>query len=289
MIASVRSLLTKRIFPTLFPSTSLTAAVVLLALLAASGCQTRQKQKTLRELIDEQASSLKELSSYQSERQRRAMNRFLNLGKDQGGEVVVWFLNDPTVADNERVRVLLSWILSTWKDRRGMPFLLDSLESRDLGVLSLAEESFANYGEDDVLARKLGDVLGESRSVDARRVASSVLSFMKSDMAVRILAEHVRKKDESNREVRGNCLLGVVGGPASEARLKALVDCLTDPDVDNRRLSWDALQREERFWRAVNSPKKVTAIYHPASEPVALADSVASIRRWLRKHGGTIY
>jgi HEAT repeat protein len=263
--------------------------IVLIALVTLGGCSTPQEKKSLQELIDQQTPILKELASYQSERQRRAVNRFLKLGKNQGTEVAVWFLDDAAVADNERVRVLLAWILSSWDDRRGMPFLLDSLESRDLGVLRLAQEGLANYGPDDVLARRLGEVLGESKNADARLSAAIVLSDMKTVNALDILGSHLKGKEESEREVRGICLLGVVNSSPSHARLTYLVDSLTDPDVEIRERAWDALKKEDRFWKVVNSPKKTAALYHPASEPADMVDSIASIRGWLKKYGARIY
>lgn len=254
-----------------------------------SGCSTPQEKKSLQELIDQQTPILKELASYQSERQRRAVNRFLKLGHKQGSEVAVWFLNDPAVTDNERVTVLLAWMLASWKDRRGTPFLLDSLESNDSGVLRLAEEALINYGPDDPLASRLGDVLEGSKNSDARLAAASVLSRMKTSRSVDLLGSHLKGKEEPIKEVRVNCLFGIEKSAPSRARLGYLVDSLTDPDIEIRELAWQVLQREDRFWNAVKPDQEPATLYHPASEPKDMAGSIASIKRWVEKYGGRIY
>jgi HEAT repeat protein len=233
---------------------------------ACSDAEKRQEQ-SLQQLIADNYSLLRQLGSYRSEEQQEAIERFQRLGPAQGGEVVVWFLNDPKAVEDERVQVLLARILADWRDRRAVPFLVESFKSRDGGVLRIAEEGLRVFDQDPALVHALGEQLGGSRHEVRLSAANVLASFRASTQAQELLGR--RLKDEENDEVRAVCLLGVVEGPRGAARLGYLIDALGDPDAQIRSTAWQVLRRE-------GAPE----VYQPAAALAARVEGIVALKRW---------
>lgn len=240
-----------------------------LAALVALGCRSvPDEEKSAQQLVKEQTPTVQRLASYREEERLEAVNRFLALGKDRGSEVVFWFLQDDAATEDERLRVNLAGILAMWRDPRGIPYLLDLLNSEDQGVLRIAEEGLKNYGDHPLLAEKLADVLDGNANPATRKIVAGVLSHMRTHRAVEILGDHLRDPSE---DVRVQCVFGIIDGPRSRTRTGRLVDALTDPDVEIRRLAWGALQEEK------NQPP---VSFDPAGTELERAEAVAFLRRW---------
>ncbi|MBI4584888.1 MAG: HEAT repeat domain-containing protein [Planctomycetes bacterium] len=248
---------------------SLVAQAPALALLFLIGCSGGpEEKKTLTQLVNENTIILSQLASFRSEEQRQGMNRFRKLGKEQGTEVVAYFLSDKEVND-ERVQVLLAVLLAEWKDPRGISYLVDRLSSRDSGVVRFAVDGLKLYGELPQIVEPLGEKLKSSERV-TRKAAAEVLSFMRGPGAVKQLGS--RLKDETDVEIRAACILGIIEAERSEARLELLISALTDPELEIRSLAWNALSREK------NIPK----VYKPADDLAARAQAVATLRQWAK-------
>jgi HEAT repeat protein len=199
-----------------------------------------------------------------------AVNRFLKLGPEQGSEVVLWLLEDPLIVDNPRARVNLAAILAHWKDPRGIPYLLEGLiASRDRGILRVVEEGLEIYGENAVIIEQLGtEYVLENPEELTRRVAFSVLSRLRGPVVLRLLARGLLDEDS---EVRAMSVLGIAGFTESRDRTVYLIDALTDPDPEIRRLAWTALEDGE-------VPRSVS--FEPEGEALDRAEAVARLRRW---------
>jgi HEAT repeat protein len=234
------------------------------------GCGSATERPTPAEWVKENTLIISQLASYRGEEQQAGVARFLALGKEQGSEVVLYFLDDPAVARDERVVVILARILSIWKDPRGVSYLLDSLaNSRDDGVVRIAEEGLAEYGENVRILNRLEETAAAG-GTEARRASVSLLSRMKDPRALEILGSRLRGEPEV--EVRAVCLFGILDADPSPGRTDGLIDALTDPDAEIRALAWAALERDARAPRG----------FDPWAELAARSRAISDLRRWAR-------
>ncbi len=244
--------------------------LLLVAAAALASCGTPEREQTPAQWVKENTRIISQLASYRAEEQQEGINRFLALGKEQGSEVVAYFLDDPVVSGDDRVVAVLARILSIWKDPRGIPYLLDALErSRDEGILRIVEEGLSAYGENSRISNSLEGTIASPRPM-ARLASASVLSRMRNPRTVEILGRRMR--DEENVEVRAVCLFGIVESQPSARRTELLVEALTDPDPEIRRAAWAALRETAR-------PPDV---FDPMADLASRARGISELRRWLR-------
>ena len=213
------------------------------AILCASvlgGCGGSPERQTPAEWVRENTLILSQLTSYREAERQRGAQRFLNLGKEQGSEVVVYFLNDPVVKDDTRATVMLAWLLSRWQDRRGIPYLLDALSRGQ--ELQVVVDGLRVYGEDRRILDRLRETVASSDR-NVRSASTSVLSEMGGESTLEIVA--ARMKSEPDSDIRGQFLLAILEAKPSPRRRELLVDALTDPDLEIRRFAWTALTEEK--------------------------------------------
>lgn len=236
------------------------------------GCSSAPERPTLAEWVRENTLILSQLASYNTQEQKKGVKRFLDLGKDQGrelgSEIVFYFLNDPAV-NNDRVVVLLAWILSVWENPRGIPFLLDKLSSRDEGVLRIAEEGLKAYGDNPRIIERVEEEINNPH-LPTRKVIVEILSSMRSPGAVQILGKQL--KIERDLDVRGICVLGLAGAKPCRMRIEYLIDALNDPDPSIRVTAWAALSRE----------KNIPGIYDPHADFAGRVQAIANLDRWAK-------
>ena len=238
----------------------------ILCVLILTGCGGPPERQTPAEWVKENTLILSQLTSYREDERQLGAQRFLNLGKEQGSEVVVYFLNDPVVKDDPRATVMLAWLLSRWQDRRGIPYLLDALSRGQ--ELEVVIDALRVYGEN----RRILDRLRETVSSSDRNVRSAstlVLSEMGGASTLEIVAK--RMKGEPDSDIRGQFLLAILEAKPSPHRRELLVDALTDPDLEIRRFAWTGLTQE----------KGVPLIYDPKADLAARSQAIGGLRRWL--------
>ena len=243
-----------------------------LSLIVLWGCQsTPPEQMSLTERVQAYSTVLKKLGSSVEEDRTEAIQRFLSAGKQRGGEVVVYFLEDKATITNERVRVNLAGILAQWKDTRGVPFLLEHFHTKDKWVRSIVAQSLVVYGNNIQVVDYVGEQLVSSSSVSTRRLAASVLSRVGSEKAAWYLS---RRLKDSDQEVRAECIEGIINSPQSRLRLGYLFDALTDPDSGLRQIAWWAIQKTYQG-------RKIPVQFNPTDpDEGKRAVDVAQLRRW---------
>ncbi len=240
-------------------------ALILVAVVA--GCSGSQEQQDPVEFIKDNSSLFRRLGSPDDELRQNAARSFMSLGLDRGTDTAAWFLENDRAADTSRLlRIMLARILAEWRDPRGIPYLLEALIRREHQFFQDIEAALKNYGENPKLVAYLEEQIA-SADADVRRLCASVLSELQGPTALRVLAKRLRV--DSDDDVRGLALVGIMNANRSRERDIFLIDGMTDPDVEIRSLAWIALKRE-------TPPLE----FDPRGSDLVRAESIATLRSW---------
>jgi len=241
------------------------AAAVLWAAFSWGCGGKEEKDMTPVEWLKENTIILDQLRSYDKRELHQGINRFLQLGRERGTDVVNYILNDPNLEDY-RIEVVLARILAEWKDPRAIPKLLVNLKERDAGAASIAKEGLCLFGDHPQVIEAMRETIADP-DVNNRLAAAEILSEMKGPAATSLLMDLFKAEEEV--DIRGICLIGIINC-RDPRRTEILVGALADGDLGIRQQAWDALVL-----------KKPPVRFDPAGDPVVRLQAIKELRRWI--------
>jgi len=196
-----------------------------------------ERRARLEEMLND-STLLRQLASYDQRERSAGIGRVRALGREQGTQLVLYLLQEPTI-DDARLDVVLARILADWQDERAIGYLLQHMRGPDDGAVRIASEGLLVFGDHPRVADALAEML-ESPVRRDRFNAASVLSQIESPRVADLLAEAF--DDEIDKEIRALLLLGVIDN-RGDTRIDVLINALVDPEEAIRREAWAALSR----------------------------------------------
>lgn len=229
--------------------------------LLVAGCSATQGDPDRLRVLRERSEILYQLASYDPRERNDAIHRLLSLGPERGADIVLEIMKDPY--SEERVHVVAAAILAEWGDHRALPVLIGALpESGD--AQEYAKQGLFALGPSTV--PQVEESLTRGNEVE-RRAAAEILHDIGGPDAWDALASRI--KDEPEPFIRWMLVCGI-GKDHRDVAVDRLIDALTDPDEQVRRLAWDAVQMR------ANPP----VAYDPAAPVDERAEKVGLLRLW---------
>jgi HEAT repeat protein len=207
-------------------------------------------------------SAIKQIRSSPAEPTKAALRAILN-GDVEGS----W---------NDRVRVNVAVILTTWKDEQtgkvdttGLPELIEALRGPDDGLRRLAAEVLWLVGAPAVPHVK--DVLRSGQQAN-RMEAAVILGRMVEENQEATAGEALLGfplGDEESPEVRMAVVINVSAWRSPRA-VAGLMDGLTDPDLAIRSFCWDRIKERCR----------PPVAFNPRDDFAPRAEAIQKLRAW---------
>ena len=244
--------------------------VLTLTFVATLGaCSTTPSEDALLREIRE-STIVPQLGSYDEQEQRRATQKVreaLDRAPEGTAEILAATLADSVTED--RTKVVCAYLLSTLKDRRGIPTLLEHLGTTNEAASDLIRTALRNYGSS--IVPHIVETL-ETGDTVARTTSANLLLDLRSREGYDAMWR--RMKIEPSPEVR----FLLVCGTSYDSRpvaIERLLHALEDRDELVREFAWDALRTR------LELPK--TLKYDPAAEPLERNRQIAALDQWIHQ------
>ncbi len=243
--------------------------LILIALIGLSACATTGgEDRLLREIRD--STIVPKLGSYDEQEQRLAsmkVREALDRAPEGTAEILAATLADPIVED--RTKVVCAYLLSTIKDPRGIPTLIEHVGTTNAAATDLIRTSLLNYGASAVPAvvetLKTGDDI-------ARTTAANILIDLRAREGYDAMWR--RLSIEPNAEVRFLLVCGISHDPRSTSE-ERLIAALEDKDELVREYAWGAVRSRMQLPDALE--------YDPAADKRARNQQLAAIDQWIHQ------
>ncbi len=250
-------------------SKKLALSLLLVVGVASSGCQTAPEEEVSpTQWLLENSSIIRDLESFEKDKQQSAVARLRALGPLRGRAVALTVLREAKA--DYRAEVILARLLADWKEPEAVPRLLHYLKHEDRGAAELAREGILVFGDDPFVRKSLFELVRHSEP-GTRLVAAEVLLGIQDRDVFDFCAKIYHS--EPDRFVRGAFVAKFLSGKHPR-RQDFLIEALSDPDVAIRELAWSGLLRQSGSAKA-----RFTRIdYRPDASPAERAKAIARLK-----------
>lgn len=210
---------------------------LLAAALASCSSGPKTDEDYIEAFLEENPYVYEKLGSHEAARRQDIINGFLEMDPSQARTILRHLLDDPNTGS--RGEAVAAGLLATkFKDPAAIPVLVEKLQGPRSFERQVAIDGLSAFG--DRLVPQLAEIY--ATGLDENRLAAAqVLGRIGTPAAIRALRS--RLAAEGTPEVRATAIQGILDYEGDD-RVDYLIDCLTDPDPEIRRIVWNAIEKD---------------------------------------------